>query len=529
MGAGQRNKRKMFDLVVLGGRVIDGSGSPWYYGDVGILGERIAAIGKLDRAEAREVIDASGRAVCPGFIDMHSHSDVMLLANPKHEPKVMQGVTTDLIGLDGLSYAPLSPNNLQQVRRYIAGLDGNPDIPWDWSSVSDFLSRFDRRVAINVAYLVPHNALRIEAMGWADRTADARELAEMQKLMAQGMREGAIGFSTGLDYFPSRYSDTEELIAICEVVAEYGGVSVWHARGQDLGLIEGIKEVIRVAEKTSVKVNFSHYAASGHANWGKSAEMLAIVDEARHRGLDVTFDSYPYTAASTTLLFIFPGWVNEGGPDAVLRRLRQPKIKEKICADMHASYPEWDKFILTSVSTERNKIYEGKYLPEAADMAGKDVAAFVCDLMLEEKLGASFLAFNGNEEDIRTIMKHPYHMASSDGLLIGNKPNPRGWGTFARYLGVYSRELGVLSLEEVIRHMTAAPAQCLALKDRGLVKEGLAADLVVFNPHTVIDKDNFDETKRYPVGIDYVLVNGAVVVDKGKHTGVLNGRALLST
>jgi len=518
----------MFDIIIRSGRIIDGSGNPGYYGDVGIRGERITAIGKLDQEEAHRVIEAEGRVVCPGFIDMHSHSDVILLANPKHEPKVMQGVTTDVIGLDGLSYAPLSPANLQMMRRHISPLNGNPDISWDWSSVSEYLARFDRQVAINVAYLVPHNALRLETMDFVDRVATAEELKKMQELMAQGMREGAIGFSAGLDYYPGRYSNTEELVEICKVVAEYDGISVWHTRLRDLGLIEAIKEVIRVAEKTNVKVHFSHYAANGQENWGKSEEMLAIVTEARERGLDVTFDSYPYIASSSAVIILLPRWVHEGGPDAILERLRQPKTRGKICADMRNASPAWSQFVLTSISTEKNKIYVGKDLLEAASMAGKEVAEFVCDLLLEEKLDAGYLSLSGNEEDMRTIMKHPCHTVGSDGILVGDKPNPRGWGTFPRYLGVYCRELGILSLEEMIRHMTSAAAQRLGLNGRGLVKEGLVADLVVFNSETIIDRATFDEPKKYPAGIDYVLVNGAVVIDEGQHTGVLNGRTLYS-
>ncbi|GAH65363.1 unnamed protein product, partial [marine sediment metagenome] len=270
------------------------------------------------------------------------------------------GVTTDLLGLDGLSYAPLSPANLQMMRHYLSGLNGNPNISWDWNSVSEYLARFDRRVAINVAYLVPHNALRLETMGFADRVATAEELTKMQELMAQGMREGAVGFSTGLDYCPCRYANEEELIKICEVVAEYNGVSVWHIRKLDLGFIESIREAIRIAEKTKVKTHFSHYSVSDFANRGKSKEMLAIVDEAREKGLDVTFDSYPYIASSTTLIIVLPRWVHEGGPDAILERLRQPKTRDKICADMRAASPtwgqSWDKLVLTSVPTEKNKI-----------------------------------------------------------------------------------------------------------------------------------------------------------------------------
>jgi len=516
----------VFDLVIRGGRIIEGSGSPWYYGDIGIHGDRIAAIGNLDRAEARRVIKADGRVVCPGFIDTHTHSDVMLLANPKHEPKIMQGVTTDLIGLDGLSFAPLSSTNLQMVRRYISGLDGNPDISWDWSSVNEYLALFDRGVAVNVAYLVPHNALRLETIGFVDRAPTAQELSKMQELLAQGIHEGAVGFSTGLDYYPARYCNTDELIGLCEVVAKHNAVSVWHLRSRDIGLFEAAREAIGVAEKTGAKVHFSHYAANDPPMWGRSGEMLALVDEARERGLDITFDTYPYIATSTTLIIFLPRWVHEGGPDAMLERLRKPEMKEKICADLRDAAYDWEPFVLTSVVTEKNKIYVGKNIAEAANMAGKGAEEFICDLLLEEELAVSYAGFTGNEEDVQTIMKHHCHTACSDGLLIGDKPNPRGWGAFARYLGHYSRELGVLSLEEVIRHMTAAPAQRFSLNDRGLVKEGLAADLVVFNPQTIIDRANFDEPKQHPAGIDYVLVNGAVVVEEGKHTGVLKGRAL---
>jgi N-acyl-D-amino-acid deacylase len=261
---------------------------------------------------------------------------------------------------------------------------------------------------------------------------------------------------------------------------------------------------------------------------GKSKEMLAIVDDARQKGFDVTFDAHCYVVLSTTLISMLARWVHEGGPDAILERLRDPKTKEKVCADMRASNPyAWNRLVLACASMKKNKVYIGKSLLEGAETAGKEVTEFTCDLLLEEDLNASYVNFSGSEEDMRVIMKHPCHMACSDGLLVGDKPNPRGWGTFPRFLGVYSRELGILRLEEIIRHMTSAPAQCLRLNDRGLVKEGLAGDLVVFDPKTIKDMATIDEPKKSPVGIDYVFVNGALVVDKGKHTGVLNGRALV--
>jgi len=516
----------MFDLMIRDGRILDGSGSPRYSGDVGIRDGRIAAVGRLEPSQAGRVIDAGGLAVCPGFIDMHTHSDVMLLANPRHEAKVMQGVTTDLLGLDGLSFAPLSPDNLRMMRQYLSGLNGKPNIAWAWNSVAQFLAQFDQKVAINVAYLVPHNALRLETMGFIDRAATDKELGQMQALMAQGMREGAVGFSTGLDYFPCRYSNGEELVKICQVVAGHDGISVWHVRKNDLGLMESIKEVIRIAEMTGVKAHFSHFSVSYPTTPGKSAEMLALVDEARAKGIDLSFDSYPYIAQSTLLLVFLPRWAHEGGPEPILERLSQAKTRKKIAAEIRALHVPWDKVILTCVPSRKNRAYVGKSLLDAAKLAGRETVAFACDLLLEEELAVGHLSLLGNEADMQRIMKHPCHTAGSDGILVGDKPNPRAWGTFPRFIARYSRELGVLSLEEVIRHMTSSPAQRLGLKDRGLIKEGFAADLVIFNLETIKDTATFEKPKQYPVGIDYVLVNGAVVVEKRKHTGALKGRVL---
>jgi N-acyl-D-amino-acid deacylase len=412
------------------------------------------------------------------------------------------------------------------MRRYLSGLNGEPDIAWDWGSVKEYLARFDGQTAINIAYLVPHNALRLETMGFVDRTPIAEELRRMQELLAQGMREGAAGFSTGLDYYPCRYADEEELAKLSEVVARYKGISVWHIRKNDLGLVTSTEEVIRIAEKTGVKAHFSHFSVSGADNHGQSKELLAMVDRARENGLDVTFDAYPYIAQSTMLLALLPRWVFDGGPEAILNRLGQPKVKDEICAQIRAMSPPWDKIVLTCVPSEKNRVYVGQTLLEAAGLADKDAAELVADLLLEEQLAVGHLSLLGYEDELQRIMQHPCHTSGSDGILIGDKPNPRAWGTFPRFLGVYARQLGVLRLEQIVRHMTAAPAQCLGLNDRGLIKEGLAADLVVFNPQTVIDNATFAEPKKYPTGIDYVLVNGAVVVDEGKHTGAFNGRAL---
>lgn len=521
----------MFDVIIKGGRIIDGTGNPWFYGDVGVCGDRVDFIGKINSKSARYVINAFGKVVCPGFIDMHSHSDVMIFANPEHEPKIMQGVTTDMLGLDGLSYAPLSTNNLKMMRRYLSGLNGNPNISWNWNSVSQYLSQLDRKIAINVAFLVPHNALRLQTIGFLNRLATNEELKEMQKIVSLAMDEGAVGFSTGLDYCPGRYSNTKELIEICKTVSDYNGLSVWHVRKRDLGLLEAIKEVIEVANRTNVKAHISHYHASG-ANRGKSDVMLKLIDEAREEGVDITFDSYPYTAGSTTMISLLPPWVHEGGPEAILERLSDPKTKSKICNEFfendkdYTCSDEWERRIIAGVSMNKNKKYVGKSISESARIAGKNIPEFYCDLLLEEKLSASMISARGSEEDMREIMKHPCHTSCSDGLLVGDKPHPRAWGAFARFLGFYCRELGILNLEEMVRHMTSAPAQRIGLNDRGLIKEGFAADIVVFDPKEIKDMATFEQPRKYPKGIYYVLVNGAVVIDNCKHTGLLNGRAL---
>ena len=516
----------MFDLLIKGGRIISGSGDPWYYGDIGIRGEKIAAIGKFEEKDACRILDISSKVVCPGFIDIHTHSDVMLLANPRHEPKIMQGITTEVIGLDGLSYAPLSSNNLKLMRLYLAALNGAPNIDWDWSTVTEFLDRFDRKVAINVVYLIPHSCPRLEVIGFTNSRANREELLAMQNIVGQSMKEGAAGISFGLDYYPGRYANTDELIELCKTIAEHNGVSVWHMRVKDLGLMEGIKEVLKVAGESNVKVHFSHFAANGPQNKGKSHEMLAMVDEGRAKGIDITFDSYPYVSSSTSLIIFFPGWAHDGGPNALLARLADHQTKKKICEELEVAKPDWERIFLAVAESEKNSNYVGRSFKEGAEMAGKNPAEFLCDLAYEEKLNAGHISFTGNEEDIKRIMQHPCHTLCSDGILVGGKPNPRGWGAFPRSLGHYCRQLGVMSIEQTVRRMTSAPAQCLGLNDRGLIKEGLAADLVVFDSDTVIDTATFEEPRNYPTGIDYVIVNGAVAIEKNKHTGVLNGKAL---
>ncbi len=535
----------MFDLLISNGRVVDGSGNPWYCADIGIEGGVIGSLGKLSGLPAKRVIDASGLVVAPGFIDAHVHSDVMLLAEPLHEEGVRQGITTEILGQDGVSYAPLSPAKLRFLRHYLAGVNGNPDITWDWSSVAEFRGRFEGTVAINTAYLIPHGTVRLEVMGMSPRQATKGELKEMKKLVAQGMEEGAVGLSSGLTYFPGAHADTDELTELCRVVARYGGVYVTHTRGLAYGFLDfGVgdrfldpkREGITIAERAGLPVHFSHFKAGPGIGKGRSGELLALIDGARERGIDVTIEAYPYHPGSTFLAAHLPAWVVDADePEEILRRLRDPSIRKRIKRELAVGEGDWEGVCLTSVSSEKNEPLVGKTIAEAARSLGKEPNDLFLDLLLEEELAVGYRGLEVREEDedfgileqdMRKIMAHRSLMVGSDGIHVGSKPHPRAWGCFARYLGRYSRDLGVLTLEDTIRKMTSLPAQRFALHDRGLLKKGLAADIVIFDAERVADRATFEQPRQFPVGIEYVIVNGQLVIDAGEHTGTLSGRAL---
>ena len=516
----------MFDLLITGGRVIDGTGQTWFHADVGVTGDTVTVVrGDASGLEAGRVIDASGCVVCPGFIDMHSHSDLSLLNDPKHEAKLAQGVTTDALGQDGLSYAPSSPQKLEQLLWYLAAVNGAPPPDVRWGSVKEFLDLFDERAACNVVYFVPHAAVRVEAMGWDNRLPTEDELSRMKSLVEQGMKDGAFGFSTGLTYAPGVYSDTNELIEVCKSLRDSGGMYITHCR-YSLGdaLLDPFREAINIGAEAGVSVQISHFHSPVD---GMGDRMIGLIDEGRNRGVDVTFDQYPYPAASTLLLSLIPPWVHAGGPSAFMSRIRDPKVREQM-AD--AVNPTWggdmSQYIFSQVGSDKNKEWEGRSLEDLARAQDKSIVDTVCDLLIEENLDVAFVARTGNPDNIRTILQHPAQMVGSDGLLTGNKPNPRTYGTFPYLLGQLARDEGVISLEEAIRKMTAIPAQKLGLPDRGILRNGMKADIVVFNPDTIQATATFEEPEQLPIGIYYVIVNGELVIDQGEHTGALPGRAL---
>ena len=519
----------MVDTLIRGGLVVDGMGEAGFRADVAITGDTVTILrGEQPGVEAGRVIDATGRVVCPGFIDMHSHSDMFMLTDPDHESKVRQGVTTEGIGMDGLSYAPISPDKLEPLIRYLAALNGTPPDGVRWGSVKEFLDLFDGRASANVAYFVPHNAVRVEAMGWESRLPTEDELRRMQELVRQGMRDGAFGFSTGLTYTPGAYSDTDELVALCQAAKEYGGLYITHCR-YDLGdmLLDPFREALEIGRRVGLPVQISHFH---NPAVGMAERMLALIEEGQDAGIDVTFDQYPYPAASTLLHSLLPHWVHAGGPHALLERIQRQEVREEIKDDIFLFRPIWgltlDHYFFSHLGSARNKEWEGRSLTDLAEAQGKRVVDAICDLLIEEDLDVAFVARTGNPDNIRTILRHPAQMVGTDGILTGAKPNPRSYGTYPYILGQLVREEGVLPLEEAVRKMSAMPAQRLGLGDRGILRDGMKADVVVFNPDTVQATATFEEPKQFPLGIDYVFVNGQLVIDNGVHMGLHPGRAL---
>jgi N-acyl-D-amino-acid deacylase len=525
----------VLDLLIRGGRVIDGAGNPWYAADVGIAEGRVAAIGPLADQSARRVIDATGLIVCPGFVDMHTHSDLQLLVNPAHEAKVHQGVTLEVLGQDGLSYAPVTDDVLAQLRGQLAAWNDDPaDFNWTWRTIGEYLDRLDEGIAVNACYLVPHGTVRMCAVGLDDRAPSGDELAQMKRLIVEGLEQGAVGLSAGLTYAPGMYADDDELVALCEVLRPYGGFYCPHHRNYGLHALEAYGDSIEIARRARVPLHLAHAHLGYEVNRGRAPELLAMVDAARDDGVDVTMDTYPYLAGATYLHAFLPGWMHAGGSSETLARLRQEDLRERLRQEMeeegsdgfHDVPIDWSIIVISGIRTPAAARWVGRTVAEAAAEEGRRPIDFVCELLVQEELGVACIAHIGNEENVRTIMTHPAHTAGSDGILVGERPHPRSYGTFPRYLAVYVRELGILSWEQAIRKMTSLPCQRLGFADRGLLRPGMAADAVCFDPLTVQDTATYDDPRRLPAGIPHVIVNGRVVVDDGEHTGELAGRAL---
>ncbi|WP_431681843.1 N-acyl-D-amino-acid deacylase family protein [Kitasatospora sp. KL5] len=526
----------MADLLFRGAAVVDGTGAPRRTADVTVTGGLIDGIGH--GLTGRRVIDADGLVLAPGFIDMHAHSDLRLLVEPGHPSRTTQGVTCEVLGQDGLSYAPVDDTTLPALRRQLAGWNGDPDgFDWNWRTVGGYLDRLDGGAAVNTCYLVPHGSVRMLAMGWDDRPPTLAELDRMRELTARGLAEGAVGLSSGLSYPPGMYAGTAELVALCEVVAAAGGFHAPHQRSYGAGALEGYAEMIAIARASGCPLHLTHATMNFDVNRGRAGELLALVDRAIAEGVDVTLDSYPYLPGSTTLAALLPGWAAAGGPGAALARLADPAARERIRTDMeekgsdgcHGVVADWATVQISGTGDPALAGLVGRTVADVAAERGTTGTTVFLDLLQADRLATTILQHVGHEENVRTVMQHPAHTAGSDGLLVGDRPHPRAWGTFARYLGHYARDEGVLTLEGAIARMTGRPARRLRLDRRGLVRPGHHADLVLLDPLTVRDTADYDHPRRPAAGIEHVYVNGTAVLAEGRPTGALPGRALRRT
>lgn len=527
-----------FDIVICGGLLVDGSARSAYKADVGISGDRIVAIGDLKEVEAATKIEVSGNVVAPGFIDMHSHSDVTLLEDPGGESKVYQGVTTEVTG--NCSFSPFPAGNVSpEVLKAQLGEVLISELEWTWETLDDWAVDLESRgVSINVAPQVGQSALQVASGATEDRPATPDEMKEMKRLASEAFEQGAFALSTGLSFAPSGYASTEELTSLCETISGYDGAFyATHARtgaGKHISMIE---EAIEIGQRGQVPVQFSHISITDRRFYGDGPKMLQLFERARSEGLDITYDIYPYTAAGSNFNETIPLWAQDGTHDEYMSRLRDPqtraRIKDELTRAAGGLRPLWDTWQIAYVGSDKNRGLIGMTVEEIARDRGIEPEELVLQLNVEEDSVVAVVVHNRSESDVRYFMAQPIAMFGSDGRAISPdgpysfaKPHPRFYGTYPRVLGRYVREDPAMSLETAIHKMTGFPAQRLGLRDRGLIKEGLVADLVIFDPERVVDRATFEDPHQYPEGISHVLVNGNQVISDGKHTGSRPGKVL---
>jgi N-acyl-D-amino-acid deacylase len=527
----------VLDLKVTNGRIVDGTGNPWFYGDVGIKDGRITEVGRV-QGRSQETLDAGGRVVSPGFIDGHTHSDLMIFDKPLSEIKLQQGVTTEVLGNCGMTPAPFSKSNLDLLRSYVGPVLGPTERDWSWESVEQYVNGLrEAEPSENVATYVGHGTLRIAEMGFEDRPASAEELVRMQGMLKEGLQAGAIGLSLGLMYAPGSYTSSEELVELCSVLPEYDGLLATHIRGEGDSLLPSIQEALWIARECEVPLQVSHLKAAGSGNWGSVMEAMELMEDARSEGFDVTCDVYPYTAGSTTMTSLLPPWALEGGIDRALERLKDSDLRRRIKEELKREQDGWDNLMastgwdrvyVSSVSVDYDgAVLEGNHVAEISRLRGVDPADCMMDLLLEQDGGVSIVLFHMAETDVDQVIRWDRSLIASDSLHdAAEKPHPRLYGTFPHVLARHVREKKLLPLEEAVRKMTSFPAQRFKLGKRGILAPGYAADLVVFDPDEISDRATYGDPKRFPEGISLVLVNGTVAVESGTHQGARAGNII---
>ncbi len=526
----------MYDLVIQGADLIDGTGTPARRADLAVTGDRIAEIGRVAPSMGHRVIKVTGLTLTPGFVDIHSHSDYHLLLQPTADSAVRQGVTLEIGGNCGYAAAPIWGPWLEErtaLYRNLYGLDH------DWSSVAEYFTRLETAgISENFGLLMGHNTLRGSAMGGANRAPSAEELETMINGARQGMAEGALGVSTGLVYAPACFSMPDELVAIVAAVRNAGGILTCHMRSEGDGLLEAIDEIIGVAEQAKIPLQISHLKTSGERNWTKLYDAFRRIEDAQARGLDVSCDRYPYTASNTGLQAVLPDWALEGGQRERVERLRHPAARARMAQDLTSRYPSeyWSRLMISEVTRDEHRRYEGLRVSEAAKLAKTGPVDFILELLLAEQMQVDAIFFTMCEDNLQAILQKPYAMIGSDsgcrsheGPLSHGRPHPRTFGTFPRVLGHFVRERRLLDLPTAVRKMTWDPCCKLGLPDRGRLQPGCAADLVLFDSATVTDRATYKVPIQYPIGIHHVVVNGIVVIEDGEHTGARPGRVVRRT
>lgn len=466
---------------------------------------------------------------------MHSHSDLAVLQDKEHLAKTTQGVTLEVVGQDGLSYAPVNPQTKAELAQQLAGWNGKPEISkLDFSSIGEYLDKIDQGSALNVAMLIPHGTLRMLVMGGAARYANENELNEMKTITEISMKEGAVGISAGLTYTPAIYAHDDELVELCKTVSNHGGYYAPHHRNYGLGFLEAVDECLDISKKSNCALHLTHCHMSAPKYWGKAQLLIDKLSQAKINGVDVSLDSYPYLAGMTYLHAFLPSWISEGGLKKAKERIENSDARAKLIHELkvtgtdgnQGSPVNWAAVIIAHVNRPDNNVAIGMNLQQYADSVKKDVAEAYLDLIIDEDFESSCVIFAGNEENVRTIMQHENHMIGSDGILFGKRPHPRAWGTFARIIGVYGRDEKVLTLEGAVARMTGRPAKRIGLTDRGFVKPNYLADLVVFDPKTVIDKSTYENPREPAAGIIHVFIDGQYVVKNSNRTDLVVGKSV---
>jgi dihydroorotase/N-acyl-D-amino-acid deacylase len=528
-----------FDLVITNGHIVDGTGSPWYSGDIGIRDGCIAAIGNLSAAARKRTVDAHGKIVAPGFIDMLGQSETTILVDPRLPSKIYQGITTEITG-EGGSAAPLNDAIIAADRAGYEHYKINPD----WRTFRQYFSRLEKQgMGINLASYVGATEVRRMVLGDVDAQPTPEQLETMKALVREAMRDGAVGVSTSLEYAPAPYAKTEEIIALASEASKFGGIYATHMRNESDSVLEAFDEAVRIGREAHIPVEIWHFKVAGKANWGRMPELIAHVNRARAEGVDVEADTYAYTAWANGMSAFVPAWAHDGGDAKLIERLKDPATRARIRKDMETASKDWDNewqeirgpedVMITAVQNPALKKSQGKRLSEIAAMLNKDPMDALFDLLIEDKAFTECAVFGMAEPDVVLALQQPwvsidndYSGVSPEGILGEEHAHPRAYGTFPRILRKYVREEKKLALEEAIRKFSALPAQRMRLADRGVLKQGMWADVVVFDPKTVRDLATFDDPNRLSEGMEYVLVNGVPVIEEGKMTGALPGKVL---